>query len=155
MSFPFVCCRYGAHGLTLSKIVPHICHLLGDPTSQVRVFFCTSRLLFCFRFHEMAGIVVSWSMAPPAGDHRDCNWHWDDYERVNPCSFDYITCYWWMITIFTCYFRKDIYGKTTMQCCALNFSLFIWALYVYFMYVSSVTNAAAIILNKLFFNYFN
>ncbi|XP_048029117.1 CLIP-associating protein 1 isoform X5 [Megalobrama amblycephala] len=27
---------YGAHGLTLSKIVPHICHLLGDPTSQVR-----------------------------------------------------------------------------------------------------------------------
>ncbi|KAF4107771.1 hypothetical protein G5714_012135 [Onychostoma macrolepis] len=27
---------YGAHGLTLSKIVPHICHLLGDPASQVR-----------------------------------------------------------------------------------------------------------------------
>ncbi|XP_035378673.1 CLIP-associating protein 1a isoform X5 [Electrophorus electricus] len=27
---------YGAHGLTLSKIVPHICNLLGDPTSQVR-----------------------------------------------------------------------------------------------------------------------
>ncbi|XP_067288203.1 CLIP-associating protein 1 [Pseudorasbora parva] len=27
---------YGAHGLTLSKIVPHICHLLGDPSSQVR-----------------------------------------------------------------------------------------------------------------------
>ncbi|XP_046714457.1 CLIP-associating protein 1-like isoform X6 [Silurus meridionalis] len=27
---------YGAQGLTLSKIVPHICHLLGDPTSQVR-----------------------------------------------------------------------------------------------------------------------
>uniref|UniRef100_A0A671SHP8 CLIP-associating protein 1-like n=1 Tax=Sinocyclocheilus anshuiensis TaxID=1608454 RepID=A0A671SHP8_9TELE len=26
----------GAHGLTLSKIVPHICHLLGDPASQVR-----------------------------------------------------------------------------------------------------------------------
>lgn len=27
--------RYGARGLTLSKIVPHICGLLGDPTSQV------------------------------------------------------------------------------------------------------------------------
>ncbi|XP_071243855.1 CLIP-associating protein 1-B-like isoform X17 [Salvelinus alpinus] len=27
---------YGAQGLTLSKIVPHICNLLGDPTSQVR-----------------------------------------------------------------------------------------------------------------------
>ncbi|CAH2305067.1 CLIP-associating 1 isoform X15 [Pelobates cultripes] len=27
---------YGAHGLTLSKIVPHICNLLGDPNSQVR-----------------------------------------------------------------------------------------------------------------------
>ncbi|XP_053368730.1 CLIP-associating protein 1-like isoform X11 [Clarias gariepinus] len=27
---------YGAQGLTLSKIVPHICSLLGDPTSQVR-----------------------------------------------------------------------------------------------------------------------
>nr|XP_040058102.1 CLIP-associating protein 1a [Gasterosteus aculeatus aculeatus] len=26
---------YGAQGLTLSKIVPHICNLLGDPTSQV------------------------------------------------------------------------------------------------------------------------
>uniref|UniRef100_A0A8C9VAF9 Cytoplasmic linker associated protein 1 n=1 Tax=Scleropages formosus TaxID=113540 RepID=A0A8C9VAF9_SCLFO len=27
---------YGAQGLTLSKIVPHICNLLGDATSQVR-----------------------------------------------------------------------------------------------------------------------
>ncbi|XP_030628909.1 CLIP-associating protein 1-A-like isoform X3 [Chanos chanos] len=27
---------YGAQGLTLSKVVPHICSLLGDPTSQVR-----------------------------------------------------------------------------------------------------------------------
>ncbi|XP_053327889.1 CLIP-associating protein 1 isoform X7 [Spea bombifrons] len=27
---------YGAQGLTLSKIVPHICNLLGDPNSQVR-----------------------------------------------------------------------------------------------------------------------
>ncbi|XP_063790085.1 CLIP-associating protein 1 isoform X21 [Pseudophryne corroboree] len=27
---------YGANGLTLSKIVPHICNLLGDPNSQVR-----------------------------------------------------------------------------------------------------------------------
>ncbi|XP_043107649.1 CLIP-associating protein 1-B isoform X2 [Puntigrus tetrazona] len=27
---------YGAPGLTLSKIVPHICHLLGDPAAQVR-----------------------------------------------------------------------------------------------------------------------
>ncbi|XP_060796969.1 CLIP-associating protein 1-like [Neoarius graeffei] len=27
---------YGAQGLTLSKIVPHICSLLGDPASQVR-----------------------------------------------------------------------------------------------------------------------
>uniref|UniRef100_A0A9J8C2L6 Cytoplasmic linker associated protein 1 n=1 Tax=Cyprinus carpio carpio TaxID=630221 RepID=A0A9J8C2L6_CYPCA len=27
---------YGAHGLTLSKVVPHICHLLGDPSGQVR-----------------------------------------------------------------------------------------------------------------------
>ncbi|KAL7866589.1 hypothetical protein AOLI_G00144030 [Acnodon oligacanthus] len=27
---------YGAQGLILSKIVPHICNLLGDPTSQVR-----------------------------------------------------------------------------------------------------------------------
>ncbi|XP_023192828.1 CLIP-associating protein 1 isoform X15 [Xiphophorus maculatus] len=26
----------GAHGLTLSKIVPHICNLLGDPVAQVR-----------------------------------------------------------------------------------------------------------------------
>ncbi|XP_032423941.1 CLIP-associating protein 1a isoform X22 [Xiphophorus hellerii] len=26
----------GAHGLTLSKIVPHICSLLGDPVAQVR-----------------------------------------------------------------------------------------------------------------------
>lgn len=30
--------RYGAQGLTLSKIVPHICNLLGDPTSQVCAF---------------------------------------------------------------------------------------------------------------------
>lgn len=29
-------CRFGSQSLTLSKIVPHICHLLGDPTSQVR-----------------------------------------------------------------------------------------------------------------------
>ncbi|XP_071398050.1 CLIP-associating protein 1-like isoform X6 [Centroberyx affinis] len=27
---------YGSQSLTLSKIVPHICNLLGDPTSQVR-----------------------------------------------------------------------------------------------------------------------
>nr|XP_033800276.1 CLIP-associating protein 1 isoform X7 [Geotrypetes seraphini] len=27
---------HGAHSLTLSKIVPHICNLLGDPNSQVR-----------------------------------------------------------------------------------------------------------------------
>ncbi|KAL2087913.1 hypothetical protein ACEWY4_016741 [Coilia grayii] len=27
---------YGAQGLILNKIVPHICNLLGDPTSQVR-----------------------------------------------------------------------------------------------------------------------
>ncbi|XP_043929627.1 CLIP-associating protein 1 [Protopterus annectens] len=27
---------YGAHSLTLSKIVPHICNLLADPNSQVR-----------------------------------------------------------------------------------------------------------------------
>eukprot|EP00066_Takifugu_rubripes_P021727 XP_011610993.1 PREDICTED: CLIP-associating protein 1 isoform X3 [Takifugu rubripes] len=27
---------YGAQGLTLSKILPHICYLLGDPVSQVR-----------------------------------------------------------------------------------------------------------------------
>ncbi|XP_037832091.1 CLIP-associating protein 1a [Kryptolebias marmoratus] len=27
---------YGAQGLTLSKIVPHVCNLLGDPTAQVR-----------------------------------------------------------------------------------------------------------------------
>ncbi|XP_028291042.1 CLIP-associating protein 1-B-like isoform X15 [Gouania willdenowi] len=27
---------YGANSLTLSKIVPHICNLLGDPTAQVR-----------------------------------------------------------------------------------------------------------------------
>ncbi|XP_029696416.1 CLIP-associating protein 1-B-like isoform X5 [Takifugu rubripes] len=27
---------FGSQSLTLSKIVPHICHLLGDPTSQVR-----------------------------------------------------------------------------------------------------------------------
>ncbi|KAM8934479.1 CLIP-associating protein 1 isoform 2-T2 [Pelodytes ibericus] len=27
---------YGAQGLTLSKLVPHICNLLGDPNSQVR-----------------------------------------------------------------------------------------------------------------------
>lgn len=33
--FLFSSCRYGAQGLTLSKIVPHICNLLGDPTSQV------------------------------------------------------------------------------------------------------------------------
>uniref|UniRef100_A0A8C2IFY0 Cytoplasmic linker associated protein 1a n=1 Tax=Cyprinus carpio TaxID=7962 RepID=A0A8C2IFY0_CYPCA len=32
----FLTLRYGAQGLTLSKIVPHICNLLGDPTSQVR-----------------------------------------------------------------------------------------------------------------------
>ncbi|KAG7232037.1 hypothetical protein INR49_009945 [Caranx melampygus] len=28
---------FGSQSLTLSKIVPHICHLLGDPTSQVQV----------------------------------------------------------------------------------------------------------------------
>lgn len=28
--------RFGSQSLTLSKIVPHICNLLGDPTSQVR-----------------------------------------------------------------------------------------------------------------------
>lgn len=27
--------RFGSQSLTLSKIVPHICNLLGDPTSQV------------------------------------------------------------------------------------------------------------------------
>ncbi|XP_061745705.1 CLIP-associating protein 1-like isoform X6 [Nerophis ophidion] len=27
---------FGSQSLTLNKIVPHICHLLGDPTSQVR-----------------------------------------------------------------------------------------------------------------------
>ncbi|RVE57780.1 hypothetical protein OJAV_G00202760 [Oryzias javanicus] len=27
---------FGAHGLTLSKIVPHVCNLLSDPTCQVR-----------------------------------------------------------------------------------------------------------------------
>ncbi|TNN47068.1 CLIP-associating protein 1-A [Liparis tanakae] len=27
---------FGSQSLTLSRIVPHICHLLGDPTSQVR-----------------------------------------------------------------------------------------------------------------------
>uniref|UniRef100_A0A8C2KJM6 Cytoplasmic linker associated protein 1a n=1 Tax=Cyprinus carpio TaxID=7962 RepID=A0A8C2KJM6_CYPCA len=32
----FLTLLYGAQGLTLSKIVPHICNLLGDPTSQVR-----------------------------------------------------------------------------------------------------------------------
>lgn len=44
-----LCCvwffRFGSQSLTLSKIVPHICNLLGDPTSQVRpagllVFHC-------------------------------------------------------------------------------------------------------------------
>uniref|UniRef100_A0A667ILH9 Cytoplasmic linker associated protein 1 n=1 Tax=Lynx canadensis TaxID=61383 RepID=A0A667ILH9_LYNCA len=30
------CFSSGAHTLTLSKIVPHICNLLGDPNSQVR-----------------------------------------------------------------------------------------------------------------------
>ncbi|XP_078254408.1 CLIP-associating protein 2 isoform X7 [Rhinoraja longicauda] len=28
--------NYGAHSLTLSKIVPHVCNLLGDPNNQVR-----------------------------------------------------------------------------------------------------------------------
>lgn len=68
-------CRYGAHGLTLSKIVPHICHLLGDPTSQVSVFLHIYRLFYSFQFHEISGIVVLWSVAPPAGDHRNCDWH--------------------------------------------------------------------------------
>lgn len=31
--------RYGAQGLTLSKILPHICYLLGDPVSQVCLIF--------------------------------------------------------------------------------------------------------------------
>lgn len=35
--YPFVFSS-GAHTLTLSKIVPHICNLLGDPNSQVSVF---------------------------------------------------------------------------------------------------------------------
>lgn len=33
--------RSGAQSLTLSKIVPHICNLLGDPNSQVS-FYCES-----------------------------------------------------------------------------------------------------------------
>lgn len=32
----FVSFRFGSQSLTLSKIVPHICNLLGDPTSQVQ-----------------------------------------------------------------------------------------------------------------------
>lgn len=31
--------RYGAQGLTLSKILPHLCYLLGDPVSQVCLIF--------------------------------------------------------------------------------------------------------------------
>ncbi|MEQ2210176.1 CLIP-associating protein 1 [Xenoophorus captivus] len=36
---------YGAQGLTLSKIVPHICNLLGDPTSQVNLLIRSHCLL--------------------------------------------------------------------------------------------------------------
>lgn len=32
------CYRFGSQSLTLNKIVPHICSLLGDPTSQVRPY---------------------------------------------------------------------------------------------------------------------
>uniref|UniRef100_A0A3Q3GQ06 Cytoplasmic linker associated protein 1a n=1 Tax=Labrus bergylta TaxID=56723 RepID=A0A3Q3GQ06_9LABR len=50
---------YGAQGLTLSKIVPHICNLLGDPTSQdsysfLLFVFCTYRLNVIFsKFDEV------------------------------------------------------------------------------------------------------
>lgn len=55
-------CRYGAQGLTLSKIVPHICHLLGDPTSQVRDHVTV----------QVCGCVMLWSRAPSAGETRNC-----------------------------------------------------------------------------------
>lgn len=35
----FCFCRFGSQSLTLSKMVPHICNLLGDPTSQVQPAF--------------------------------------------------------------------------------------------------------------------
>uniref|UniRef100_A0A3Q4N5A9 Cytoplasmic linker associated protein 1a n=1 Tax=Neolamprologus brichardi TaxID=32507 RepID=A0A3Q4N5A9_NEOBR len=41
---------YGAQGLTLNKIVPHICNLLGDPTSQVKPTMTS--LFFSFFFLE-------------------------------------------------------------------------------------------------------
>uniref|UniRef100_A0A7N8XTE9 Cytoplasmic linker associated protein 1 n=1 Tax=Mastacembelus armatus TaxID=205130 RepID=A0A7N8XTE9_9TELE len=34
--YSHLCVLFGSQSLTLSKIVPHICNLLGDPTSQVR-----------------------------------------------------------------------------------------------------------------------
>lgn len=43
MPFLFFIPRSGAQSLTLSKIVPHICNLLGDPNSQVS--FCCELLL--------------------------------------------------------------------------------------------------------------
>lgn len=43
MCFLFFLPRSGAQSLTLSKIVPHICNLLGDPNSQVS-FCCESHL---------------------------------------------------------------------------------------------------------------
>lgn len=39
MTLFFAFSRYGAQGLTLSKILPHICNLLGDPVSQVCLMF--------------------------------------------------------------------------------------------------------------------
>lgn len=44
--------RYGAQGLTLNKIVPHICNLLGDPTSQVKPTMTSLFSFFFFFFLE-------------------------------------------------------------------------------------------------------
>lgn len=64
--------RYGAQGLTLSKIVPHICHLLGDPTSQVRDHVTVHIISLVLFIRKCVGVVVLWSWAPSAGENRNC-----------------------------------------------------------------------------------
>lgn len=66
----FFISRSGAQSLTLSKIVPHICNLLGDPNSQVSfwsesplevvlVALLVSRAVFWLRIELIVLLVVT------------------------------------------------------------------------------------------------
>ena len=50
--------RFGAPSLTVSKFVPHICKLLGDPNSQVTLLII---IIIIHCAHQRAKKVVSYS----------------------------------------------------------------------------------------------